>query len=80
MVGPLELLSLAPFGLPPLPAPIMEVMAAAKAAVKFGSVVRAFTVSANEPCAGSSCGGGGTCWPNWLTFGDIWRPENFDWL
>ena len=44
-------------------------MAAAKAAVKFGSDVRAFTVSAI-----AFCGGGGPI------FWDDWRPENCDWL
>lgn len=78
MVGPLELLSPPLFELPLLP-PIIEVMAAANAAVKFGSVVRAFTVSANDPCIGGG-GGGGACWPVRPTFGDIWRPENLDWL
>jgi len=60
--------------------PIIEVMAAAKAAVKLGSAamaaVAAVTVSAR-------CGGG--LW-DWLlswegsASWDIWRPENLDWL
>lgn len=59
--------------------PIIEAMAAARAAVKFGSLViaavAALTLSDNE--------GGCGCWlANWAAsiFDGIWRPENLVWL
>lgn len=68
--------------LPACAPPIIEVIAAASAAVKFGSAVMAavaaLTVSANEGCCGC-CGG----WlMNWVAsvFDEVWRPENLDWL
>jgi len=63
---------------------IIEEIAAARAAVKFGSAVMAavaaLTVSVNEGGGGGSCGCG---WPmNWVAsvFDEVWRPENLDWL
>lgn len=66
------------------PLPIMEVMAAAKAAVKLGSAViaavAALTVSTREGCCAGAC-----CWwcmLNWAVsmLGESCRPENLDWL